>query len=94
MSSSVTLFQYENALREFLDQFGVVKVVEINLELHLNETSKLYDGRDFAIGKTCWADEAGNHHVFSERWVFEGRKWYTRSTGFLIPDANKATSHD
>src|SRR5947208_748956 len=54
--SSVTLFQYENALRQFLDQFSSVEVLEISIGLHLNEPSELYEGRDFALGKTTWAD--------------------------------------
>src|SRR5437762_2154397 len=73
--SSVTLFQYENALREFFDHFGSVKVLEISLDLHLNEASKLYEDRDFALGRTIWSDETGEQHVFSERWVREGRTW-------------------
>lgn len=85
--SSVTLFQYENALRQFLEQFGRVQVVGIDVGLHLNEPSELYEGRDFAVGKTTWADRAGEQHVFSERWVREGRAWYTRSTGLLAPAA-------
>src|SRR5258708_26120783 len=47
---SVTLFQYENSLRQFLDHFGSVKVLEIGIALHLNEPSQLYEGRDFAVG--------------------------------------------
>jgi hypothetical protein len=88
--SSVTLYQYENALREFLDCVGCVSVIAIELDLHLSEPSKLYGGRDFAVGKTTWEDRAGQQRVFSERWVREGRTWYTRSTGFIMPEA-KAT---
>jgi hypothetical protein len=83
--SSVTLFQYENALGQFLDHSGPVHVVEIAVDLHLNEPSHLYEGRDFAVGKTTWTDAAGERHVFSERWVRDGRAWYTRSTGFVTP---------
>jgi hypothetical protein len=82
---SVTLFQYQNSLQQFLDHFGSVKVLEISIGLHLNEPSQLYEGRDFAVGKTTWVDEAGEEHVFSERWVRDGRAWYTRSTGFVTP---------
>ena len=84
-SSSVTLLQYENALAEFLGNFGSVEIVEITIDLHLAEPSKLYEGRDFALGKTAWTDEQGTTHFFSERWVFEGRSWFTRSTGFVVP---------
>jgi hypothetical protein len=84
---SVTLFQYGNSLRQFLDHFGSVKVREISINLHLNEPSQLYEGRDFAVGKTTWVDRSGGQHVFSERWVRDGRAWYTRSTGFMTPVA-------
>ena len=83
--STVTLFQYQNALREFCERFGRVKVLEISLELHLKEPSVLYEGRDFAVGRTTWQDTTGERRVFAERWVREGRAWYTRSTGFVVP---------
>ncbi len=83
--SSVTLFQYENALSQFMGRFGSITILEISITLHINEPSKLYDQRDFAVGETTWADEAGERHVLSERWVKEGRAWYTRATGFATP---------
>src|SRR5437870_1748500 len=83
--SSVALFQYQNALREFLDQFGAVEVIELTVDLHSDEPSELYEGSDFALGKTTWTDEAGEQHVFSERWVWEDEAWYTRSTGVVTP---------
>jgi len=83
--SSVTLFQYENALSDFMAQFGSIKLLEMSLSLHLDEPSPLYEGRDFAVGKTSWLDEAGEQHFFLERWVWENRTWYNRSTGFLTP---------
>ncbi len=89
--ASVTLFQYENALRQFLDSFGSIDIVEVNVELHLNEPSQLYDGRGFALGKTTWEDESGKSNVFSERWVLHNRVWYTRSTGFVTPTTAKNT---
>jgi hypothetical protein len=91
--NSVTLLQYTNALRDFLDHFSSVKVLQINLDLHLDEPSKLYEGRDFALGTTTWQDETGVQHVFSERWVREGRAWYTRSTGFVTPVVAKEIPH-
>ena len=84
-SSSVTLLQYMTAGGEFLDHFGRCEIVELHIDLHLRERSALYDDRDFAIGKTVWKDERGQGHAFSERWVRDGRAWYTRSTGFVAP---------
>ena len=89
--ASVTLFQYGNALRQFLDQFGSLNVMEVQFTLHLNEPNKLYEGRDFAVGKTVWSDQAGEWHAFSERWVRNGRAWYTRSTGFITPKTQPST---
>lgn len=82
---AVTLHQYENSLAQFLAEFGSVDIVEFSIALHLNEPSALYEGRDFALGRTTWVDDADERHVFSERWVRDGRAWYTRSTGFVTP---------
>ena len=83
---SVTLFQYQNALLQFMDRFGLLTVLEIRFSLHLKESNKLYEGRDFAVGKTTWSDKGGERHVFLERWVRQGQAWYTRSTGFVVPE--------
>jgi hypothetical protein len=80
---SVTLLHYSHAAAEFLDQCGAISVVDSSVVLHLNEPNKLYQDRDFAIGKTMWRDDRGVTHVFAERWVRDGRSWYTRSTGFI-----------
>lgn len=83
---TVTLFQYENALAVFLQQVGGVTVRQVTITgLHLGQPNKLYEGRDFALGKTVWEDAAGNTHQFAERWVCENGLWYTRSTGLLPP---------
>jgi hypothetical protein len=84
---SVTLLQYENSLHKFFKSIGKIKVVRVDVDLHLNEPSQLYEQRDFAVGQTCWRDKRGEEHIFNERWVREGRIWYTRSTGFLWPTA-------
>ncbi|MCI0359752.1 MAG: hypothetical protein L0211_14845 [Planctomycetaceae bacterium] len=92
--SSVTLLQYENSLRDFLDSVGAVSIVKTDVQLHLDEPSKLYEDRDFATGETVWQDEDGNSHVFQERWVRDGRSWFTRSTGLLAPVLTTAANGD
>ncbi len=90
---TITLLQYEQSSRRFVEQIGAVLVQKLEiLSLHLNEPSQLYEGRDFALGKTHWEDEAGNRHQFSERWVCDGSTWYTRSTGFLKPTLSIPTA--
>ncbi|HZU37746.1 MAG TPA: hypothetical protein VFA18_17635 [Gemmataceae bacterium] len=82
---SVTLYQYGSALHEFMDRVGALKLLAVHVTLHVDEPSRLYQGRDFAIGKAMLADSDGNQYVFQERWVRQGRGWYTRSTGFVTP---------
>jgi hypothetical protein len=84
-SFSVTEYQYENSLRQFLTCYGHIRVIGITLQLHIGEPSELYANRDFAVGQTTWADEFGVEHVFQERWVRDGQRWYTRSTGLVTP---------
>jgi hypothetical protein len=62
---------------------GLDPDVETGVDLHLREPSVLYEDRDFATGKTIWEDKSGGRHSFLERWVRDGRTWYTRSSGFV-----------
>jgi hypothetical protein len=87
-SFSVTEYQYENSLRQFVACYGYIRVIAIALELHLGESSVLYANRDFAVGQTTWADTFGEEHLFQERWVRNGRRWYTRSTGLVTPTSS------
>jgi hypothetical protein len=90
-ASSVTLFQYQSALSQFVACVGPIEILDISIALHVNEPSDLYEGRDFAVCETTWKDRTGARHVFAERWVREGRLWYTRSTGFLTPAVEKTS---
>lgn len=92
--NSVTRYQYGKALQEFVDAVGSVSSIVINVSLHENEPSVLYGGRDFAIGQTKWKDRAGQQHIFSERWVREGRAWHTRTTGLLLPSRDDSASSE
>src|SRR5262245_53473656 len=65
--TSVTLLQYVTALRNFLEAVSKVQVQQIDMELHLDEPSKLYGDRDFAVGQSLWLDQAGLQHTFQER---------------------------
>ncbi len=92
MPTSVTFYQYESALAQFLKYHSSIAIESVELELHLDEPSSLYQNRDFAVGKTTWLDKAGNRHVFLERWVREGQSWHTRSTGFVAIAPPKKSS--
>lgn len=84
---SVTSLQYAQSMERFVAWCGHIDVQAIDLQLHLDEPSPLFGNRDFAIGKTTWHGRDGTERTFLERWVREGRRWYTLSTGFTVPDA-------
>jgi hypothetical protein len=90
--SSVTLLQYQNSLQEFLAAVGTIDVERIDVELHLGESNRLYENRDFAVGQTWWTDDKGEQHQFAERWVRDGRTWFTRSTGLVPPSPATASA--
>jgi hypothetical protein len=93
--SSVTLLQYEQSLRRFMSSWRHVSVERIDVDLHLDEPSQVFLDRDFAIGRTLWKDEQGVQRTFLERWVRDGRRWYTLMTGFAVPqsrDNGRATT--
>jgi hypothetical protein len=89
--TSVTLLQYANSVKDFLSAVRVIEVQKIDLELHVDEPNQLYGDRDFAVGQTHWTDRRGNAHTFTERWVRDGRSWYTRCTGFVAPAPARAS---
>lgn len=86
--TSVTLFQYLSSLKRFLGWSGGVLVHRIEpIRLHLNERNRLYENRDFALAEVHWEDQYGHMHTFREKWVREPNgRWYTRSTGFVVPE--------
>lgn len=88
-SSSVTAYQYENALRQLVGYYTRIDLLSVTLDVQLDEPSDLFGNRDFAVGQTCWTDNKGEEQVFQERWVRDGQRWYTRSTGFVTPAAPK-----
>ncbi len=82
---AVTLRDFEESWRQFHHYFGRVRVRDVDVMLRLGEPKAVYHGRDFATGKTTWEDEWGGQHVFDERWVREGRSWFTRGVGVVSP---------
>ncbi len=88
--NSVTLYQFMQSLQAFRDHFGQVDLQQVDIQLHLDEPNKRFQDRDFAVGKTTWKDRQGREHFFQERWVKNGRYWYTVCTGFVTPDEDEA----
>ena len=83
--SSVTCYQYLASLERFRQWCGAITLCAIEpVQLHLNEQTRQYGNRDFALVDVIWEDQEGQHRTFKERWVRGGRgRWYTRSTGLV-----------
>ncbi len=86
--SSITLYQYISALERFRQWCGAVTICAIDpVQLHLDEPTRQYGNRDFALVDVLWEDQVGQRRTFKERWVRGERgRWYTRCTGLVTPD--------
>jgi hypothetical protein len=56
----------------------------VRISLHLTGSRPSSDPRPFANVYTVWQDERHEFHMFRERWVRDGDKWYTRVAGLII----------
>ena|SRR5229473_4556508 len=88
-ATSVTFLQFASSLARFLDHYGSVGVRPnaIDIQLHQNEPNSLYENRDFAVVRVLWHDSTGGLRHFQDRWVRNGRSWYSRTTGLVTHDA-------
>lgn len=82
-ASSVTLLQYANSLKRAREKIGKLDMVAIRVRPYVGIASRLYEGRDFAVGTAVCRGSRGRQFVFQERWVRDGRLWFTRSTGLV-----------
>ncbi|MFO0968477.1 MAG: hypothetical protein U0793_23215 [Gemmataceae bacterium] len=58
----------------------------IRLSPHLERSAHQRDKRPFAYVYIVWQDDNHAFHMFRERWVKEGGRWFTRVIG-LVPNA-------
>lgn len=69
---------YADSLERFYEHHGPIRVLSIDLQMHLDEPNKLYGNRSFACGTTKWREG-----TIQERWVKTGGMWFTRMTGMM-----------
>src|SRR5713226_2318203 len=88
-ATSVTFLQFASSLARFLDYCGSVSVRPngIAIQLHQDEPNSLYENRDFAVVRVLWHDSTGDWRHFHDRWVQNGRSWYSRTTGLVTPES-------
>ena|SRR5581483_9727789 len=64
---------------QFCDVYHCAIVLDTEMSVSLGEKNEIYNGRDYAIGKTYWQDGHGVQRYFRELWVKCGREWKSRN---------------
>ena len=86
-AAKVDFDSYRESLQAFLREYGDVsnRMIEVS-EIHRSK----HDPRPFAYASIVWRDRSHEFHVFRERWVFDGRRWYTRVVGLVTHQQSSA----
>lgn len=74
---------YADSLGRFMEFHGKVQPWHLRINLHLDASSNKQDPRPFAYVYLVWQDEACAFHMFRERWVEDGGRWFTRVVGLV-----------
>jgi hypothetical protein len=77
---------YAKSLEVFKRHYGAVHPWHVRISLHLSTARSASDPRPFAYVYTVWQDDRHGFHMFRERWVRDGDKWYTRVAGLVVND--------
>jgi hypothetical protein len=92
-ASKVELPAYAEGLEAFRAAYGSVSPWHVRINLHLDAASNKHDPRPFAYVYVVWKDKAHGFHMFRERWVKQGDRWFTRVLG-LVPNQQEPPSRD
>lgn len=77
---------YRESLERFKAHFGLIRPWHVRVSLHLTGSRPANDPRAFAYVYVVWQDQRHQFHMFKERWVRDGGKWYTRVAGLVVND--------
>ncbi|HEY2411396.1 MAG TPA: hypothetical protein VGI40_04105, partial [Pirellulaceae bacterium] len=86
-SGKVNAEAYTHSLRNFRSRYGTIRPWHVRISLHLTGSRPTSDSRPFAYVYTVWQDDRHEFHMFRERWVQEGKNWYTRVAGLVLNEA-------
>lgn len=75
---------YAGSLQRFQAVYGTIRPWYVRINLHLDARANKHDPRPFAYVYVVWQDEARGFHMFRERWVKDGERWFTRVAGLVI----------
>jgi hypothetical protein len=89
----VELATYSERMRVFKEVYGSVKLWLVRLNLHLAPSPTQRDKRPFAYAYVIWQDDTHAFHLFRERWIKDGDRWFTRVVG-LVPNKQASVSRE
>src|SRR5579884_370422 len=75
---------YAERLQEFKEAYGTIRPWYVRISLHLDASSSKHDDGPFAYVYTVWQDDAHRFHMFRERWVRQGDRWFTRVVSLVV----------
>lgn len=93
-SAKVRLPEYAERLQAFQQAYGSIRPWHIRISLHLEATGPPRDRRPFAYVYVVWQDATHEFHMFRERWVKDGGRWFTRVVGLVPNRAETAQPRD
>ncbi len=85
--------KYAKSLSEFLDHYGAVEIVSMTIDLYPGVKTHERT-QDCAYPLIVWKDAKRVAHLFRERWVKDGKTWYTRVVGLVTPEGDGTTEPD
>jgi hypothetical protein len=80
---------YVARLTAFKKAYGRVHPWHMRISLHADGSSNKRDPRPFAYVYLIWQDDAREFHMFRERWVKDGERWFTRVVG-IVPNPRES----
>ncbi len=80
---------YGSGLEDFKTAYGSIRPWHVRISLHLDASSNKHDDRPFAFVYVVWQDAANEFHMFRERWIKHGDKWFTRVAGLVANPGNQ-----
>ena len=86
LTGKVVQQHYLESLAQFKERYGNIQLWHVRISMHLREPKAVTNQRPFAYVYVVWQDKRHNFHMFRERWVCQGSKWFTRVAG-LVPGA-------
>lgn len=81
---TLTLEQYTDSAKRFMQQVGKIEFIKTNLIAHINEKTNLYEDKDFVVGiTTCKVKD--KEITVKEAWI-KRTSWHTKASGFIWVD--------